>query len=89
MALKPTSKKKLIADHRQHEKDTGSTEVQVALLTQRINDLTGHLKEHKQDFHSRQGLFKLVGNRRRLLAYVEKANPQAYSKLIKKLKIRK
>lgn len=89
MALRPTSKKKIIADHRHHEKDTGSTEVQVALLTQRINDLTGHLKEHKQDFHSRQGLFKLVGNRRRLLAYVEKSNPGAYSKLVKKLKIRK
>ncbi len=84
-----TEKKKIIAAHQQHEKDTGSSEVQVALLTTRINELTEHLKTHKKDFHSRQGLFKMVGNRRRLLNFLEKTNPDAYAVVIKKLKIRK
>ena len=82
-------KKQVITTHQQHSRDTGSSEVQVALLTTRINDLTEHLKTHKQDFHSRQGLFKMVGNRRRLLSFLEKTNPDSYSKLLKKLKIRK
>lgn len=82
-------KKQVISKHQQHSRDTGSSEVQIALLTTRINDLTGHLKSHKHDFHSRQGLFKMVGNRRRLLGYLEKTNPDGYAKLIKKLKIRK
>ncbi|MEZ4210515.1 MAG: 30S ribosomal protein S15 [Patescibacteria group bacterium] len=82
-------KKEVINKHQQHSRDTGSSEVQIALLTTRINDLTEHLKNHKHDFHSRQGLFKMVGNRRRLLGYLEKTNPEGYAKLIKKLKIRK
>lgn len=82
-------KKQIIAQHQQHTRDTGSSEVQIALLTTRINDLTEHLKGHKHDFHSRQGLFKMVGNRRRLLSFLEKTNPDAYGKLVKKLKIRK
>lgn len=82
-------KKQIIAQHQQHSRDTGSSEVQVALLTTRINDLTEHLKLHKHDFHSRQGLFKMVGTRRRLLSFLEKTAPESYSKLIKKLKIRK
>lgn len=82
-------KKQVISQHQQHARDTGSSEVQIALLTTRINDLTEHLKGHKHDFHSRQGLFKMVGNRRRLLSYLEKTNPDSYGKLIKKLKIRK
>lgn len=82
-------KKQIIVQHQQHERDTGSSEVQIALLTTRINELTEHLKTHKKDFHSRQGLFKMVGNRRRLLSYLGKTEPTVYSKLIKKLKIRK
>lgn len=82
-------KKQIITQHQQHTRDTGSSEVQVALLTTRINDLTEHLKSHKHDFHSRQGLFKMVGNRRRLLSFLEKTNPESYGKLVKKLKIRK
>lgn len=82
-------KKQIITAHQQHTRDTGSSEVQVALLSTRINDLTEHLKSHKHDFHSRQGLFKMVGNRRRLLSFLEKTNPDSYGKLVKKLKIRK
>jgi small subunit ribosomal protein S15 len=82
-------KKQVITQHQQHARDTGSSEVQVALLTTRITDLTEHLKTHKQDFHSRQGLFKMVGTRRRLLSFLEKTNPDSYAKLLKKLKIRK
>ena len=82
-------KKQIITQHQQHERDTGSSEVQIALLTTRITELTEHLKTHKKDFHSRQGLFKMVGNRRRLLSYLGKTEPEVYAKLIKKLKIRK
>lgn len=89
MTLKTEKKQKIIAEHRSHEKDTGSTGVQVALLTTKINELTRHLKTHAKDFHSRRGLFKMVGNRRRLLAYIEKTDGKQYNELIKKLKIRK
>jgi small subunit ribosomal protein S15 len=88
MVNKSEKKTKIISDNRRHDRDTGSVEVQVALLTTKINDLTAHLKTHAKDFHSRQGLFKMVGNRRRLLAYLQKTNATAYSNLIKKLKIR-
>jgi small subunit ribosomal protein S15 len=89
MTNKTDQKMKIINEHRAHERDTGSAEVQIALLTQKINDLTAHLKTHQKDFHSRQGLFKMVGNRRRLLNFLEKTNQLGYSQLIKKLKIRK
>ncbi|MFA5010156.1 MAG: 30S ribosomal protein S15 [Patescibacteria group bacterium] len=89
MTNKAEKKTKIIGENRRHDRDTGSVEVQVALLTTKINDLTAHLKTHDKDFHSRQGLFKMVGNRRRLLAYLEKTNLTAYNNLIKKLKIRK
>ena len=82
-------KSKIIEKYRIHPKDTGSAEVQIALLTVKINELTKHLKTHAKDFHSRHGLFKMVGNRRRLLTYLELHNPKAYNSLIKKLKIRK
>lgn len=88
MASKAEKKTKIISDNRRHDRDTGSVEVQVALLTTKINDLTAHLKTHAKDFHSRQGLFKMVGNRRRLLTYLQKTSPTAYNNLIKKLKIR-
>lgn len=89
MTIKTAKKKKIIGEHQSHEKDTGSSEVQIALLSAKINELTKHLKTHKKDLHSRRGLFKMVGNRRRLLAYLEQTNSRLYNSLIKKLKIRK
>ncbi len=82
-------KQEIINNYKKHETDTGSTEVQVALLTERINHLTEHLKEHKHDNHSRMGLFKMVGKRRSLLKYLERTNLEGYRELIKKLGIRK
>ena len=79
----------VIQDNRIHEKDTGSPEVQVAILTERINQLTEHLKEHKKDNHSRRGLLKMVGERRSLLDYLQKRDAERYRTLIAKLKIRK
>ncbi len=72
-----------------HEGDTGSPEVQIAVLTKRINDLTEHLKEHKKDHHSRRGLLKMVGHRRNLLAYLQKTDIERYRAIIAKLGIRK
>lgn len=89
MTLTITKKKKIISSYQAHKKDTGSSEVQIALLTEKVKELTKHLKTHKKDFHSRQGLFKIVGNRRRLLNYLKKSHPRKYSALIKQLKIRK
>ena len=78
-----------IADHRHHESDTGSPEVQIALLTDRINHLTEHFKTHKKDNHSRQGLLKLVGRRRRLLRYLRDNDVERYRALIAKLGLRR
>jgi small subunit ribosomal protein S15 len=78
-----------IADHRHHETDTGSPEVQIALLTDRINHLTEHFKTHKKDNHSRQGLLKLVGRRRRLLRYLQENDVERYRALIAKLGLRR
>ena len=78
-----------ITDNRLHESDTGSTEVQVALLTARINHLTEHLKVHKKDHHSRRGLLMLVGQRRRLLDYLRRNNVERYRALIAKLGLRR
>jgi small subunit ribosomal protein S15 len=72
-----------------NEKDTGSPEVQIAILTKRINDLTGHLKTHKKDHHSRRGLFKMIGHRRNLLNYLMKKDVTRYRAIIEKLGIRK
>ncbi len=82
-------KTELMQLHARHEGDTGSPEVQVALLTERINDLNAHLQEHKKDFHSRRGLLKMVGARRGLLKYLEKEDVTRYRELIKKLGLRK
>ncbi|WP_456297760.1 30S ribosomal protein S15 [Candidatus Desulfovibrio trichonymphae] len=82
-------KKSLIAAYAKHEGDTGSSEVQVALLTARIEGLTGHFKVHKKDFHSRTGLLKLVGQRRNILNYLRKKDIQRYRSLIEKLGLRK
>lgn len=82
-------KTKVIEENRLHETDTGSPEVQVAILTKRINDLTEHLKTHKNDHHSRRGLLKMVGHRRNLLAYMKKKDVNRYRACIEKLGIRK
>ncbi|NPV52285.1 MAG: 30S ribosomal protein S15 [Firmicutes bacterium] len=89
MALPSEEKKSIIGQYGLHEKDTGSPEVQVAILTERINDLTEHLKEHKKDFHSRRGLLKMVGQRRRLLNYLQRKDVERYRTLIEKLGLRK
>ena len=89
MGLFKEKKEKLIKDYKMHERDTGSTSVQIALLTERINSLTGHFKVHKKDHHSRQGLLRLINQRRKLLEYLKKEDKEQYEKLIKKLKLRK
>lgn len=83
------NKEEIIREHRTHESDTGSPEVQVAVLTRRIAHLTEHLREHKHDYHSRRGLLKLVGNRRRLLKYLQKKDVERYRALIAKLGLRR
>lgn len=82
-------KTKIINDYKIHPSDSGTPEVQVALLTHRINEIMSHLDTHKKDFHSRNGLMKLVGKRKRLLAYIKKQDAQRYENLIEKLNLRK
>ncbi|MBX3167956.1 MAG: 30S ribosomal protein S15 [Candidatus Eremiobacteraeota bacterium] len=82
-------KSEVIEQHRTHDKDTGSPEVQVAILTARINHLTGHLQKHAKDHHSRRGLLMMVGQRRRLLNYLKKTEVKRYRTLIEKLGIRR
>jgi small subunit ribosomal protein S15 len=89
MVLTKDFKQKTIKKHQTHKDDTGSPEVQIAIITERINYLTKHLKKHKKDNHSRLGLLKLVGKRRRLLDYLKKNDENRYNKIIKKLGIRK
>ncbi|MCD6103274.1 MAG: 30S ribosomal protein S15 [Thermotogaceae bacterium] len=82
-------KQRIIEEFRINEKDTGSVEVQVAILTARIRHLTEHLKLHPKDFHSRRGLMKMVGRRRKFLKFLRKSNPESYKSLIEKLGLRK
>jgi small subunit ribosomal protein S15 len=82
-------KQEIIGEHRTHDGDTGSPEVQVAVLTRRIAHLTEHLREHKHDYHSRRGLLKMVGKRRRLLKYLQKKDVDRYRALIAKLGLRR
>jgi small subunit ribosomal protein S15 len=89
MSLDTERKQGLIEKHRLHESDTGSPEVQIALLTERINYLTEHLKEHKKDHHSRRGLLKMVGQRRGMLNYLKKVDAERYRTILVKLKLRK
>lgn len=89
MALHAGQKTDIITKYQKHEGDTGSPEVQIALLTSRIQYLTEHFKTHKKDHHSRRGLLKLVGQRRRLLDYLKRKNVQGYRSLIAELGIRK
>lgn len=89
MSITPDRRTQLIKEYQTKENDTGSPEVQIALLTERINNLTEHMKEHAKDFHSRRGLLKLVGQRRRLLAYISRINKSRYENLIKRLGLRR
>ena len=82
-------KSETVTTHRQHESDTGSSDVQIALLTRRINDLAGHFKSHARDHHSRRGLLKLVSQRRRLLQYLRRTSPERYRALIESLGLRR
>lgn len=89
MAMTSEKKAELVAKYGESEQDTGSTEVQIALLTARINELTEHLREHKKDHHSRRGLLMMVGQRRRLLRYLEKTDLNGYRSLLGELGLRK
>jgi small subunit ribosomal protein S15 len=89
MGLDTAAKQQIVGDFRTHDRDTGSADVQVALLTRRINDLTEHLKSFKKDHHSRRGLLMLVGKRRRLLEYIRKQNVAKYRELIERLGLRR
>ena len=89
MTLSGEEKLSIIEEFRAHEKDTGSAEVQIALLTKRIDELTEHLKVHKKDHHSRRGLLKMVGRRRRLLDYLKEKDVERYRQLIDKLGLRR
>ena len=89
MPLEKGKKQEIIEKFRVHEKDSGSPEVQIALLTERIRELTGHFQVHKKDFHSRRGLLKLVGQRRRLLDYLKSRKVEKYRKIVKELGLRK
>ena len=89
MAIAAARKKELVKDFRRHDGDTGSPEVQVAVWTERIRELTEHLRTHKHDFASRRGLLIMVGKRSRLLKYLSRINREAYQALIKRLGLRK
>jgi small subunit ribosomal protein S15 len=89
VSIDTATKKQIMTEHGRSENDTGSPEVQVAMLTHRINHLTEHLKEHKHDHHSRRGLLLLVGQRRRLLNYLSKKDISRYRQLIEKLGLRR
>ena len=88
MPLQKEDKDKIIKKYKVHDTDTGSSEVQIAILTAEIEQLTGHLKTHKKDFSSRRGLLKKVGQRQRLLRYLERENPQGFEEIAKKLKLK-
>jgi small subunit ribosomal protein S15 len=88
MALTREEKGRLTAAHQKHERDTGSAEVQIALLSEQIRRITQHLKTHKHDYHSQRGLMLMVGQRKRHLRYLRRTNPQGYVQLINQLGIR-
>ena len=83
------NKESLIQNYRKHDKDTGSSEVQIALLTARVNHLTDHLRTHRKDFHSRRGLIKMTSRRRKLLDYLKRKNLNQYKEIIKSLNLRR
>ncbi len=89
MSITPERKQEIVKDYAVKKNDTGSPEIQVAILTERIDNLTGHFKEHAKDNQSRYGLMKMISRRRRLLAYLKKTDEQRYTQLIKRLGLRK
>jgi len=89
MSIVKGKKQEIIGEFKQHDSDTGSPEVQVALITERISNLTEHFKKHKKDHHSRRGLLLLINKRRKLLTYLKSSNNEKYQELIKKLGLRK
>lgn len=89
MALDSTKKAGIIAEHRQHDSDTGSAQVQIAILTRRINELTEHFRQHPKDHHGRRGLLQMVGRRRRLLDYLRRVDLEEYRRLLQELDLRK
>lgn len=89
MSLVPEEKREIITSFQRHEQDTGSPEVQIALLTKRIEELTEHLRVHRKDFHSRRGLLKMVGKRRGLLNYLKATSPQRYHAILERLGLRR
>ncbi|MFZ5802935.1 MAG: 30S ribosomal protein S15 [Candidatus Omnitrophota bacterium] len=89
MPLQKEKKKKVISEYKQGKNDTGSAEVQVALLTEHINSLSGHFSQHLKDHHSRYGLIKMVSKRKKLLSYIQKKDPKKYQDLISRLDLRK
>jgi len=89
MSIEPEKRKELLTAYRRHEKDTGSPEVQIALLTERISNLTEHFKSHKKDHHSRRGLIQLVNQRRKLQSYLRDQDPARYQVLVERLGLRK
>lgn len=89
MSLATEVKKEIVGEHGKNEADTGSSEVQIALLTRRINDLTAHVQTHSKDHHSRRGLLQLVGRRRRLLNYLQRRDLEGYRRLIQQLGLRR
>ena len=88
MSKVEAEKPKIISRYQTHETDTGSPEVQIAIFTERINELTKHLKTHKKDFHSRRGLLGMVSKRRRLLSYLQREDPKRHDAISKKLKLK-
>ncbi len=89
MTIDKKKKDTIIGEFKTHEKDTGSSEVQIAILTERINTLAEHFKQHKKDHHSRRGLLRMVNRRRKLLDYLKKHNLKEYQNMLDKLKLRK
>lgn len=89
MILNPSQKTEVVVEFRAHDTDTGSTRVQIALLTRRINDLTEHFRTHSRDHHGRRGLLKMVGRRRRLLDYLKNTDVAAYRRILDELDLRK
>jgi len=89
MVLSSSQKSEVIEDFREHETDTGSSRVQIAVLTRRINELTEHFRQHSHDHHSRHGLLKMVGRRRRLLDYLKRTDVEQYRQILEELNLRK
>jgi small subunit ribosomal protein S15 len=87
--LKPTKKTKLIKEYKTHDQDTGSADVQIAIFTKEIEELTKHLKKHPKDNHSRRGLLKMISKRRRLLTYLQENDEKRYKRIVKKLGLKK